>query len=154
MKIIIRGFTICVIGFAFLLIHLSINIRIVKENELEAITKNAFSTTQISMREQIEDTVHGTNNARCNINDTCFHSNEDYLNDFKNNLTTLISADGEFEIRVYGADYQKGLLDVEVVSTYYLFGRKKQISIRKTSIINIETETLNIIQNQLERSLL
>lgn len=138
MKIIIRGFIICTMALLFIFIHLITSTRLVKEDELNVVATEAMSTTQISAREQIEDRIYETSNARCNVNDTCYLSNDDYLSDLENNLKKLIKQSDNYELRIYGIDYEKGLLDVEFVTKYQIFGKNKELSVRKTSIVNIE----------------
>ena len=109
---------------------MSFNIR---RDELVNCISTAMSSTQIVIQEQIEDDLYGTNTKRKSID-----SNEEYLEEFATNFYKLVTTDSNFEIKVYGIDYTKGFLDVEVVSSFPMIGgNTKTITSRKTSIVDI-----------------
>ena len=85
------------------------------------------------MQEQIEDEIYHTNNKRKAIN-----SNEEYLKEFATNFYKLANSESTFTIKVYGIDYTKGFLDVEVTSSFPMFnGQTKHIVSRKASVVDV-----------------
>lgn len=138
MKLMVRGFVLALLACLMIMIKITFGQLTVREDELNTIATQAISTTQISAREQIEDRMYNKENARCRADNSCYNSNEDYLNDLKRNLTALITSKSTYEIKVYGIDYQKGLLDVEIVCKYtQITGKEKTLSKRKTSIVEV-----------------
>ena len=138
MKIIVRIMILSFIIVGFLYTNVTLGQLTIREDELNIIASEAISTTQVSAREQIEDKLYGTNNARCKADDSCYKSNDDYLDDLKRNLKALITTKSIYEIDVYGVDYEKGLLDVEIKCKYtQTNGKIKTLSVRKTSIIDV-----------------
>lgn len=136
MRIIIRIFSLTIIGLliSIMLIHcLDLNIRI---DELNKTSSLAMSNTQILIQEIIEDRLYGTNNARRNIN-----SNEEYLNIYKDNLFKLINTNSDYEIVDYYADYLRGLLYVNINCKYHtVTGKEKILNKRLLNIIDVVNE--------------
>ena len=127
-----------IMGFSFILIFsilimlelLSFNVHY---DELVNVTSLAMDTTQLLMQEQIEDYYFDTNTRRKTIS-----SNEEYLKEFKTNLDMLVTTDSEYKIYVFGIDFEKGFIDVQVDSEFKMFnGETKIISLRKTSIVEV-----------------
>lgn len=138
MKMVVRCLIISMMACALIMIKITFGQLAIREDELNTISSQAISTTQISAREQIEDRLYNVENARCRVDNSCFNSNEDYLNDLKRNLKALITTNSKYEIKVYGIDYEKGLLDVEICCTYkQITGQEKTLSTRKTSIVEV-----------------
>ena len=136
MRIIIRIFSLTIIGLliSIMLIHcLDLNIRI---DELNKTSSLAMSNTQILVQEILEDRLYGTNNVRRNIN-----SNEEYLNIYKDNLFKLINTNSDYEIIDYYADYLRGLLYVNINCKYHtVMGKEKILNKRLLNIIDVVNE--------------
>lgn len=137
MKTLIRGLIIATITLLCIFCQTIISEQTVREDELTVITNEAISATQTSMREQIEDKYYGTHNALCNADDSCYKSNEDYLNDLKQNIEKSISTNSIYYIDVYGVDYEKGYLDVDIKCEYRILNKTKVLSNRKTAIVEV-----------------
>lgn len=128
-----RMFGLSIIFLLLIMIFSQLMVYNVKKDEVVTNVTTASSTTQYAIQEQIEDKIYGTHNARKTIN-----SNQEYLEDFKNNLDKLMSDGSKYEIKVYGIDYEKGLLDVEVISSFKMLnGKVTTVSSRKTSIVDV-----------------
>ena len=105
----------------------------IRRGELNTAISTAMSSTQIIIQEQIEDREYGTNNRRKTIS-----SNDEYVEEFVTNFEKLITTDTDYKVRVYGVDYEKGLLDVGVVGSFKMLnGETKTFESRKTSIIEV-----------------
>ena len=105
----------------------------VLSNELNVITSLAMNQTQIVMTEQIEDLYYHTNNARKK-----FYSNYEYASDFIDNLEKLKSSDARYEIEIYEADIEEGILDVNVIVHYKrINGDDVSLNTRKTMIVDV-----------------
>ena len=80
-----------------------------------------------------EDDIFNTSTRRKTIN-----SNQEYLEEFALNFDKLTTSNSIFNIKVFGIDYTKGFLDIEVESHFKILnGKTKIISSRKTSIVDI-----------------
>lgn len=136
MRVIIRIFSLTIIGLlvSVMLIHsLDLNIRL---DELNKTSSLAMSNTQILIQEIIEDRLYGTNNARRNIT-----SNEEYLNLYEENFYRLINTNSEYEIVDYYADYLRGLLYVSINCKYHtVMGKEKILNKRLLNIIDVVNE--------------
>lgn len=105
----------------------------VRRDELNTAISTAMSSTQIIMQEQIEDQKLGTNNRRKTIS-----SNDEYIQEFTTNFEMLVDSDTDYTVKVYGVDYQKGLLDVKVEGKFKMLnGEYKTFDSRKTSIVEV-----------------
>ena len=112
---------------------MSMNIR---RDELTTCISTAMSSTQIIMQEIIEDQIYGTDTSRKEIT-----SNEEYVEEFASHFYKLVNSDSEYKIKVYGIDYTRGFIDIQVDATYKMFnGEEKTISSRKTSIVDVLME--------------
>lgn len=133
MRLIVRIYGMCMIFVLSAMIFLQMMSFNVRRDELINCTSMAMSSTQIVIQEQIEDDLYGTETRRKDIT-----SNEEYLEEFATNFYKLVSTNSNFHIDVYGIDYTKGFLDVEVTSSFPMFlGGTKTITSRKTSIVDV-----------------
>lgn len=96
----------------------------IRSDELNTAVDVAMAATQKALLEK-RDTI--TNN-------------EEYIAEFNQNLLVQIDSDSDVEVIVYTADYEKGLLDVEVKEKFrYIFNgseKTREYSTRRTSIID------------------
>lgn len=130
---IIRCFGMSMILIVSMMIFMQMMIFNVRRDELVNCISIAMSNTQIIIQEQIEDQIYGTNTKRKTIS-----SNKEYLEEYTKNFYKLVTSDSDFKIKVYGIDYMKGLLDIEIESSFKMLnGDVKTIKSRKTSIIDV-----------------
>ena len=121
------------IGMIYLVMFMEMMYKDVLSNELDVITSLAMNQTQIVMTEQIEDLYYHTNNARKK-----FYSNYEYASDFIDNLEKLKSSDARYEIEIYEADIEEGILDVNVIVHYKrINGDDVSLNTRKTMIVDV-----------------
>ena len=133
MRIVCRCFGISMILIMSVLLFLQMMDFNVRRDELTSCISTAMSNTQIIMQEQIEDQINGTNTRRKTIS-----SNEEYLEEYANNFNKLVTSNSDFDIHVYGIDYTKGFLDIEITSSFTMFnGKTKTITSRKTGIVEV-----------------
>lgn len=122
MKTATKGLILSIIFVLALFIVTSQTQKSVKKNELNGIVARAIQETQRVINDQ-----------RYEIN-----SNDEYLAEFSQNLVRLSSACDNLEIKVYGIDYEKGLIDVEVsIVVKYVNSKEEVIKVRKTSILDV-----------------
>lgn len=63
-------------------------------------------------------------------------SNDEYIAEFMQNLYRGTISKSDYKIAVYGIDYEKGFLDVEVTQIFkQVTGKQKEKTVRKTSIL-------------------
>lgn len=133
MRLLIRFMGLSMIGMIYLVMFMEMMYKDVLSNELNVITSLAMNQTQIVMTEQIEDLYYHTNNARKK-----FCSNYEYASDFIDNLEKLKSSDARYEIEIYEADIEEGILDVNVIVHYKrINGDDVSLSTRKTMIVDV-----------------
>ena len=133
MRLLIRFMGLSMIGMIYLVMFMEMMYKDVLSNELDVITSLAMNQTQIVMTEQIEDLYYHTNNARKK-----FYSNYEYASDFIDNLEKLKSSDARYEIEIYEADIEEGILDVNVIVHYKrINGDDVSLSTRKTMIFDV-----------------
>ena len=133
MRIIARCFGLSIVLVLSIMIYAQMMIFNVRKDELVNCISTAMTSTQIVMQEQIEDITYGTETRRKTIS-----SNEMYLEEFVVNFYKLTSSDSIYKIKVFGIDYTKGFLDIEIESQFKMFnGKTKTITSRKTSIVDI-----------------
>ena len=133
MRIISRCFGLSVILIVSIMIYAQMMMLNIYKDELVNCISTAMTSTQIVMQEQIEDFNYGTNTRRKDI-----ESNQQYLEEFSVNFYKLITSNASFKIKVFGIDYTKGFLDLEIESSFKMFnGQTKVIRSRKTSIVDI-----------------
>ena len=103
----------------------------VRQDELNNIVATAMTQTQTVIKEQIEDKQYKTNNKRYAIS-----NNDEYVAEFTHNLYMLKTTNSDYHITVYGVDYEKGLLDIGVESSFRMWnGQTKTLTTRKTGIV-------------------
>lgn len=133
MRLLIRFMGLSMIGMIYLVMFMEMMYKDVLSNELDVITSLAMNQTQIVMTEQIEDLYYHTNNARKK-----FYSNYEYASDFIDNLEKLKSSDARYEIEIYEADIEEGILDVNVIVHYKrINGDDVSLNTRKTMIVDV-----------------
>ena len=105
----------------------------IRQDELNNCISSAVATTQVIMKENIEDKVYGTEKSR-----NVIESNDEYLQLFKTNLEKAKTSNTRYTIRVYGVDYTKGYLDVGVEATYPMInGAIRTLTSRQTNLIEV-----------------
>lgn len=103
----------------------------VRQDELNNIVATAMTQTQTVIKEQIEDKQYKTDNKRYTIS-----NNDEYVAEFTHNLYMLKTTNSDYRITVYGVDYEKGLLDIGVESSFRMWnGQTKTFTTRKTGIV-------------------
>lgn len=133
MRVLTRCFGLSVILIISIILYAQMMVFNVRKDELISCISTAMSSTQIIMQEQIEDQILNTQTKRKSIN-----SNEQYLNEFASHFYKLTTSNSVFKIKVFGIDYTKGFLDIEIESQFKMFnGKTKTISSRKTSIVDV-----------------
>lgn len=106
---------------------------------VEALHEKEYRTVELS--DAVDNALTSTlNNVSIN---RCYkvNSNEEFVEDFRQMLMTQISSDCDIDINIIAADYEKGILSVNVVETFdYINGRKGTLSKAATVILeqNIE----------------
>ncbi|MBP3398934.1 MAG: InlB B-repeat-containing protein [Erysipelotrichaceae bacterium] len=131
MKIMTRIMGLAVAGFIAMMAMLQLINVDIRRDEMETITTLAMNQTQTIAEEYIADDLYETNNARKR-----FTSNEEYFQDYVNNFQKLVTSDCVYQIDLMYADYEKGILDVNVTCEYKnIIGQEASMSERKTSII-------------------
>lgn len=86
------------------------------------------SELKTCVSESVENTLDGARNKE-------FHSNEEMIADFKQNLEASINSNGKLEVKIYGVDYHTGMLDAEVTQTYHIDGKDKQVTQRRLALL-------------------
>ena len=131
MKILIKYFGACTILLLIVLIISQLSQYNVRSDELTSIVTTAMTNTQTVMQEQQMDSENDTDNKRY-----AFNSNEEYVAEFSKNLYMLQSTNRQLNIRVLYVDCKKGILSVEVDSSFRIWnGSMKTISAKKTGVI-------------------
>ena len=121
MKSLVKGFMFVVIYIVSVLFISVVVQRYIKYNELNRIVSLSLQQSQRVLLDQ-----------RYKID-----NNETYLLEFNSHLIRYAHYCKDFHIDIYGIDYQKGLIDVEVsTSLNYPFFDDGMIKLRKTSIID------------------
>lgn len=113
----------CIIILIFTLIFLSLYSRIIRYTEI----RNAL---ELSMQQAI---------AQLQLDENRPSSEEEWLSIFANSVSSQIQSKSDLEIRIYTADFEKGLLSAEAILTYQnLIGTTSSVSTGKR-IILLET---------------
>lgn len=132
MRILIRSFSLMIMGMiiSIMLMHcFDLTIRV---DELDRVARQAMNQTQMVMLENIEDYYYKTNNARVNVT-----SEEDYLNMYCSNLNTLKTSNGNYVVDGY-FDPLKGLAYVDINYSYKNFlGQEKILNKKLLNIIDV-----------------
>lgn len=123
MKNAIIAVTVCLTIVFSTVIVAAIQTRSNVQEELTTAVDSAINTTERVLYDGREE----------------FSSNQEYLNEFNYNLKELLEKKNSsivYEVDVYGIDYEKGLIDVEVRAKYKnIIGSDRECSVRKTMII-------------------
>jgi hypothetical protein len=121
MKTAIRSFFFIAIGLYAVLISLVYVEKDIKTQELRLLTEQALSETQRVLLD-----------GRYPIT-----SNDEYLAEFTQNFVRNTTSLDNVDIKVYGIDYEKGLLSVGVSTQIKNFnGTSTEASVKRTSIID------------------
>lgn len=133
MKTLVKTFRHIVIILFTYLILTQMGAYHVRSNELNQALQIAMSNTQTIAKENVSDTRYGIHASR-----KVFHNNDEYLQDFKDCFTKLITSNSKFTIKVYGIDYRTGLLDLGVDASFKLWnGETETITARRSSIVDV-----------------
>lgn len=123
MKNAIIAVTVCLTIVFSTVIVAAIQTRSNIQEELTTAVDSAINTTERVLYDGREE----------------FSSNQEYLQEFNDNLKELLEKENpsiQYEVDVYGIDYEKGLIDVEVRAKYKnVIGSDRECSVRKTMII-------------------
>lgn len=123
MKTIVKGFCSIIIVIYFVLIMIGILYKSSRQYEVDT-----------ALNSSIMQTMNVLYDKRYEIN-----SNEELVSEFHRNLLLQINSTSNLIVNVYGLDYQKGLLDVELILEFkYIDGRTGEVSARKTVLIEQE----------------
>ncbi|MBQ6843421.1 MAG: hypothetical protein IJO60_02160 [Agathobacter sp.] len=110
----------CIIILIFTLIFLSLYSRIIRYTEI----RNAL---ELSMQQAI---------AQLQLDENRPSSEEEWLSIFANSVSSQIQSKSDLEIRIYTADFEKGLLSAEAILTYQnLIGSTSSVSTGKRVIL-------------------
>lgn len=133
MKAIFRTFGVIVMGIYYILMLMTFGQINIIEQEINDISSQAMTQTQTVMREQIEDRIYNTQNAR-----ETFKDSADYYGYFIDQINKFKSTKAEYSVDVYTADVNKGLLSVRVNARYKrVDGSYKTVSVKKIGIVDI-----------------
>lgn len=139
MKIMVRAMGLTVIGVCISSILMHVYDLTIRYDELDRISLLAMSNTQIVMQENIEDIYYNTNNKRKEISDS-----NTYLNLYKDNLNTLKSTNGTYEVDGYFDPY-KGLAYADITYRYNNFlGEEKTLNKKLVNIIDVVNDNEKI----------
>lgn len=131
MKMLNRILGLTIAGLFCMLIVLQLINVDVRRDEMNTILTLAMTQTQTILEEQVQDDIYGTSTSRKRIS-----SNEEYFQEFVTNFQKLITTNSNYQLELLDADYEKGLLDVNVICRYRnIMGQDKTMEVRKTSII-------------------
>lgn len=132
MKAALRGGFLVIIGFLVVLIISSIHAKNVRAGEVEESLSAAMESalTQIA---QDEDYISVTNSSSESVK----QKKDQELKDlFLKYLLAQIKTDSSVDVNFYTADYNHGILDVEVTETFYYQNKRKgSVSARKKAIL-------------------
>lgn len=122
MKTAIVGFILIIMSVYSLGINISISEKDIRQDEIELSTDNAIRQTiknaKIKEMYQIKD-------------------EDEMMADFNRTLLTQINSDSEITVKVYGINYQEGMMNIEVISKFkYFNGVEDEVSVRRTIIFN------------------
>ena len=100
---------------------------------VESLHSREYRTVELS--EAVDNALEAAmNNVAAN---RCYtiHNNDEFVEDFRQLLLTSIDSDSDIDIQVLKADYEKGILAVEVTESFkYINGRTGTIS-KKANVI-------------------
>lgn len=121
MKNIFFGSAVMVCGVLFIIIVMTLSGRQIRQDELNRAVDNAIKET---VDNQFDTRTYSANNT------------DEFVADFIEALLVQINSDSTIEINVLDADYEKGLLSVEVISHYLNpIGTKGKVSVERMVIM-------------------
>lgn len=122
MKTMITGITLILIMVLSLGINISIAEKDIRQDEIELSTNNAIRQSM--------------NNAKIKEMYS-IENDEELMSEFNRTLLTQINSDSNITVKVYGINYDEGLMNIEVISDFkYFNGADGKVSVRKTIIFN------------------
>lgn len=122
MKSALLGFTLIAVIVFSLGINISIAEKDIRKDEIELSTNNAIrqTITNAKIKEMYK-----------------IGSEDEMMSDFNRTLLTQISSNSEITVKVYGLNYEEGLMNIEVISKFkYFNGKPGKVSVKKTIIFN------------------
>lgn len=121
MVALIRYFKIVIAVVLAALVSCTLMQQSVLKNELKHVTNNAMYATQKVLVD----------------NRYPISSDDEYVAEFIQNTLRSVTSKGKYEFKVYTADSEKGILDIEITVRFkYITGTEGQFSIRRTNIID------------------
>lgn len=121
MKSVFLGFGITICSIISIIIIMTLCGTNIRQNELNDAVDSALQDT---VENQFDDTTYSVN------------SNDEFVADFMEALLVQINSDSTVVVNVLDADYQKGLLSVEVIEKYrHPIGTEGQVSVKRTVIM-------------------
>ncbi|WP_249029101.1 hypothetical protein [Tannockella kyphosi] len=126
MKTCIQGFCMMIITIITILFLSTIHIKSNHQNEVD-----------LALTTAIQQTLKVLDDQRYPI-----ESNEELISEFARNFFIQINSDSEVEFVIYGVDYEKGLLSIEVTMYFqYIDGKTGTVNSKQTMIIDDIKET-------------
>lgn len=108
-------------GVIFLVIVMTLGGKQMRKNELNRAVDGALEET---VENQFDTKTYSVNNTN------------EFIADFMEALLVQINSDSTMEVRVLDADYEKGLLSVEVTEHFYHpVGTQGSVSVKRTVIM-------------------
>lgn len=99
------------------------------------VNSTLYNEVVVSTNEAIYQAEHYLYDQKSGIT-----SNEEFVDDFNTNLLKQLPDGRGCTVKVYGVDYEKGLLDVSVLVTYKNFyGMEREVETRRTMVIDENT---------------
>lgn len=131
MKMMVKCFSWGIVLILLVMIFSQMTSYNIRQDEMNNLISTAMTSTQIVMKENMEDEIYGTNNKRRIID-----SNKKYVEEFATNFHRLATTNSKYTIKIIGVDYKKGFLDVDITCSFRIYnGTTKQFSSRKINII-------------------
>lgn len=126
MKNVFLGSVIMLCGVIFLVVVMTLGGKQLRQNELNRAVDGA-----------LEETVENQFNAKTySVNNT-----NEFVVDFMETLLVQINSDSTIEIKVLDADYEKGLISVEVIEHFaHPVGTQGSVSVKRTVIMEQYTD--------------
>lgn len=121
MKSVFLGFGITICSIISIIIIMTLCGTNIRQNELNDAVDSALQDT---VENQFDDTTYSVN------------SNDELVADFIEALLAQINSDSTVVVNVLDADYQKGLLSVEVIEKYkHPIGTEGKVSVKRMVIM-------------------
>ncbi len=127
MKNMILGTILSVMGIVVVAIIMAVVGRFLRDTELsEALSQSVENAVEITMEQKNYD----------------IDSNEAFVSDFIVNLLCQVENDADIEVDVAGADYEKGILSINVIESYTnMLGGTSKLSYATTVIMEQSDDT-------------